>query len=104
MLYLEWDPLKALENRAKHGITFEAASAALEDPFRETHEDSIVEGEQRWRTVGMANDEVIVLVIHLEEDDGADIFARIISARKAQPQERRDYDKARAKNSGNPAQ
>ncbi len=28
-------------------------------------EDSVVDGEQRWRTVGMANNTKLLLVVHL---------------------------------------
>ena len=51
--------------------------------------------KKRWRTIGIVADLAIVLVVHLEEDDGEDLFVRIISARKATASERSDYEQNR---------
>jgi len=64
----------------------------FDDPYRITQEDSVVEGELRWRTVGAAYGIVVLLVIHLEEDFGGDLYVRIISARRATAGERSDYE------------
>jgi uncharacterized DUF497 family protein len=100
MLYFDWDPAKDEENRRKHRIGFSAASVALEDPNAIEELDSIVDGEVRLRTTGMAAGEVIVLVTHtntfLNEEDE---LARIISARKASPGERKAYEDQRTQNS-----
>jgi uncharacterized protein len=102
MLYFDWDLLKAEENRNKHGISFGAASAALEDPFALEEFDRIVDGELRLCTIGMAAGEVVVLVTHVNEDlnDGMDELARIISARKASPGERGYYEQLRSQGGG----
>ena len=44
MLYFEWDSSKAARNLQKHGITFEAATAVLEDPFAIEQEYQVIEG------------------------------------------------------------
>lgn len=77
-------------------MDFDEASVVFEDPYRTTEEDSVVENEQRWRTIGIVAGLAIVLVVHLEEEDGEDLFVRINSARRATPVERSDYDNNRA--------
>jgi len=103
MLYFDWDPPKEAENIEKHGISFGAASVALEDPYAIEEEDQVVDGEQRLLTVGMAAGEVVVLVSHENYyfNDGLDEMARIIHARRASAGERRDYDELRAQSGWN---
>jgi uncharacterized protein len=100
MIYFEWDENKAERNFRVHHISFDEAAIVFEDPYRTTEEDLVVEGEQRWRTIGIVSGLIIVLVIHLEEDIGEDLFVRIISARRATPVERSDYDKNRTQKTG----
>ena len=102
MLYFDWDPPKEAENLSKHGISFGAASVALEDPYAIEEDDQIVDGEQRLRTTGMAGGEVILLVTHANEllEEGLHELARIISARRASPGERSDYEQVRAAGGG----
>jgi uncharacterized DUF497 family protein len=96
MIYFEWDPDKDARNLRDRGLGFAAVRPAFSDPYRITEEDSVVDGEQRWRTIGTARGITIVLVIHLEESFDGDTFVRIISARKATPGERNDYEQNRA--------
>jgi uncharacterized DUF497 family protein len=79
-IYFEWDEDKAIANLRHHGIDFADARSVFHDPYRLVEEDSVVDGEQRWRTLGTANGIAIVLVIHLEEALDYDMFVRIISA------------------------
>jgi uncharacterized DUF497 family protein len=104
MLYFDWDPQREAENIEKHGISFGAASVALEDPHAIEEEDQVVDGEQRLLTVGMAAGEAVVLVSHANYyfNDDRDEMARIISARRASAGERRDYDELRAESGWNP--
>ena len=83
-----WDARKNRANTQKHGINFETAIVAFDDPFQVTLEDREVEGEQRWHTIGMVNDLSIILVVHTNEDEE---LIRIVSARKAMPTERKIY-------------
>ena len=53
-MYFEWDPEKAHKNLRDHGVSFEDASTVFIDPYRITEEDSVVDGELRWRTIGTA--------------------------------------------------
>ena len=95
-VFFEWDDQKAKENLEKHGVSFEAARTVFFDPYRLTEEDSVVDSEQRWRTVGTASGIAVVVVAHLEEAFAEDVFVRMISARRALPLERREYEQNRA--------
>jgi uncharacterized DUF497 family protein len=35
----EWDPIKAADNLAKHGVSFEEAATALRDPLSQPDQD-----------------------------------------------------------------
>ena len=50
----EWDPSKAAENLAKHGIPFDYATRVFNDPYRIEQEDrtSFYE-ETRYHAIGM---------------------------------------------------
>jgi uncharacterized DUF497 family protein len=68
MIHFSWDDWKAAENLREHGIDFSDARAVFYDPYRITLEDSVDDGEQRWRTIGTALGLTVLLVVHLEED------------------------------------
>jgi uncharacterized protein len=93
----EWDERKSRENLAKHRISFETATLVFEDPLAVSAPDRVVEGEQRWQTLGMVDDVVILLVAHTYEEDNGEEIIRIISARKATPRERTIYAQAHKK-------
>lgn len=70
---------------------------AFADPFLLTEHDRIEHGERRWRSVGMVNGHLILFIAHTvreEEDDSIEVI-RIISARKADPKERKRYEQNR---------
>lgn len=79
-------------NKRDHDLTFDAASVAFEyDPYRVTTEDQVVDGEQRWRTLAMFRGQTLLLISHLEELWGGDLYVRMISARRATKTERTLY-------------
>lgn len=90
------DPDKAAGNLRKHGVSFETAIRAFADPFALTEQDRIEGGEQRWRTLGVVDGRVLLLVAHTvrdEDEDGQAIeIIRIISARAADRKESRRYE------------
>jgi uncharacterized DUF497 family protein len=90
-MQFEWNEEKSRRNKRKHKITFEAARAIFFDPAALTTRNRVVDGEERWKTVGRARDAVLS-VIHTVEEEGQDEIVRIISARKATPSERRLYE------------
>lgn len=89
-----WDPAKAAENQRKHKISFHVAERVFGDPLALTLPDPYPH-EERWRTLGKPSAGLlaVLLVVHTWPDDGdADPVGRIISARKAEPHERRIYE------------
>lgn len=91
--YFEWDDKKAESNFSKHGVLFEDAALAFDDPFALSEQDRVENGELRWQTIGMAGGYLLVLVAHTVrlEDEGIEVV-RIISARRVDRKERRRYE------------
>ena len=88
----EWDEAKAAENAARHGVSFEKARLVFDDPFAIEFVDSREDyGEQRFVIIGMAEDRVLFVAYTLREDK-----IRIISARGAEPHEKRIYHEENA--------
>ena len=89
-LEFEWDESKDAENWRKHGVTFEEARTVFLDDFARLIADpdhSI--GEERFLLLGMGIRRRILVVCHL--DPGRDVI-RIISARRANRHERKQYE------------
>ncbi|MBY0338187.1 MAG: BrnT family toxin [Acetobacteraceae bacterium] len=101
-LRFAWDPAKAAHNRAKHGVGFDLAARVFLDPFALTEQDRVEGGERRWRTVGLVEGVVVLVVAHTVEDGSGPEgeLIRIISARRADRTERRRYDEQRLRASG----
>ena len=87
-----WDPEKNAANLRKHGIDFETAVEAFLDPFCITTKDRVVDGEERWHTVGSIRGIKVVLVAHTILEEGSWEITRVISARPATKSERRLYE------------
>lgn len=88
-LRFHWHPAKAARNLRKHGVSFEEATTAFDDPHSVTVPDpEHSANEARFVLVGLTRRGHLVVVAHTE--DGDDI--RIISARGAAPLERRAYE------------
>jgi len=79
---------------AKHRVAFAQAATVFTDALALTvfdHEHSQFEG--RWFTLGMASDGKLLAVSHTYTDTGpATARVRIISAREANRNERRQYE------------
>jgi uncharacterized protein len=91
-MLFEWDESKNRSNRAKHKVSFEAATLVFEDPRAIDLLDRIEEGEERWHTVGVAAGLAVLLVVHTYREEGGVERIRMISARKATPRERKIYE------------
>jgi uncharacterized DUF497 family protein len=89
-----WDEKKNRTNLRKHRISFEAASLVFEDSHAVSVLDSIVGDEQRWLTLGSAGGILVLMVVHTWYERAGEEVTRIISARKATPQERIRYEEA----------
>lgn len=87
-----WDLEKNRHNRAKHRLDFETAVLVFDDPNALTIQHRVVEGEQRWQTIGLVGGIALLLVAHTVEEEHGEEMIRIISSRKATPHERRAYE------------
>jgi uncharacterized DUF497 family protein len=88
-MQITWDPNKAEINFKKHKIRFSDAELVLYDPFAMTLEEQVREGEQRFVTVGTdAVGRIVVLIYSYRADT-----IRLISAKKATPSQRKQYEK-----------
>jgi uncharacterized DUF497 family protein len=83
-----WDADKAKVNLEKHAVSFEQAAQVFFDPFVR-YQDASSQEEQRDGAVGCDFDFRILFVVHLIVEDD---YIRIISARKADPKERKRYE------------
>lgn len=89
----EWDHRKNEANLKKHGVSFEEAREVFDDPLHLAildHRFSYF--EERWITVGQTVQRRVVVVANLYFDDDGDEIVRIISAREATANERRQYE------------
>ncbi len=85
----EFDPKKDAANIKKHGVSLSEGDGVLNDPLALTVEDDAAEGEQRFVTIGMNAFGSLMVVVHSPRGSGS----RTISVRKADPKERRNYEK-----------
>ncbi len=84
--HFEWDRDKAKLNKIKHGISFKTATAVFDDPNRlDLPDNKHSFDELRRKVIGMADG--ILFVIYTERSERI----RLISARKANDDERSDY-------------
>ncbi|MEW5830191.1 MAG: BrnT family toxin [Chloroflexota bacterium] len=90
----DWDPNKERANIRKHGLSFRRAASVFRDPnqlsrFDESHSAK----EDRWITLGIDFTGVLRVVVHTFEQVDENLWKiRIISARKANPDEVRKYN------------
>jgi uncharacterized DUF497 family protein len=88
----EWDSEKARTNLAKHGIAFDVAVQVFDDPDEISEMERVVDGEQRWRTVGRIGFTTVLFVGHTWVDEDGQIYVRVITARKATKHEIKGYE------------
>jgi uncharacterized DUF497 family protein len=89
-LRFEWDPGKGTSNLRRHGVSFEDASTVfvdenailINDPDHSLSED-------RFILMGLSSSLRVLIVCHCYRAEGK--LIRIISARKADGQERQVY-------------
>lgn len=82
-----FDPKKRAANLKKHGYDFEDARLVMENDQVVTFEDQRADyGEQRFVTLGMLHGKVVVIVTAETGDE-----IRVISMRKAEPNEAKIY-------------
>ena len=86
---IEFDPVKDEANRQKHGVSLAEGDGVLNDSLALTIEDERVEGEQRFVSLGMNIFDSLMVVVWTPRGTNN----RFISVRKAEPKERRNYEK-----------
>ncbi|MBL8089277.1 MAG: BrnT family toxin [Anaerolineales bacterium] len=89
-MVFEWDENKAQSNLQKHSVTFEEAAEVFFDPFYQTGDASVDEGEERDFIIGYTFSQRLLLAVYTERNDRT----RIISARLATRAERKVYEEA----------
>lgn len=93
----EWDDEKAAQNIRKHGLRFTTAIAVFDDLDAIQEQDRVVDGEERWQTIGFIDGMYIALVAHTIRDEDNEEIIRIISARRATTHEEKRYADAKSK-------
>jgi uncharacterized DUF497 family protein len=89
-LEFSWDPAKAKTNKIKHGVSFEEAQTVFyDDQARLTHDPDHSDQEDRFLLLGMSA--VLRLLVMCHSYREHDAIIRIISARKATRNERKQY-------------
>lgn len=89
----EWNSTKSDVNKKKHGVSFDEAIEVFADPNAvEVYDENHSEEEDRYKVIGMLQNRVIVISLIFTER-GETI--RIISARKADKEEKDVYGQKR---------
>ena len=89
-LAFEWDPKKNLSNKRKHGVSFKEAETAFSDEKALLiHDPDHSDEEDRFILLGLSYKLRVLVVCHCYRE-GDDII-RIISARKADRSEQKQY-------------
>jgi uncharacterized DUF497 family protein len=89
----EWDPAKARQNARKHRVTFERGATVFLDPnalslFDEQHSEE----EDRWITLGLDQNGALLVISHTYHEEAENSArVRLISARKATNNEKKQY-------------
>jgi len=83
-----WDENKNNINRVKHKISFVEASKVFDDENRvEIYDENHSIDEERYKVIGRVGKVLCVVVTYIKDD-----LVRIISARIATIDERREYE------------
>ena len=90
----EWNEEKNKLNQQKHSISFEEAKEVFEDALQISKLDKRFSYfEERWITVGTTSKHKVLVVANLFFTDDGEEIIRIISARKANKQEKESYER-----------
>ena len=88
----EWDENKRRQNLADHKVDFRDVISVFFDPYALDEEDTGTYDEIRYRTIGMSREGRAFFVVYTWRGNAI----RIISARKAEPYERRKYHESQS--------
>ena len=85
-----WDDNKNISNQKKHGISFEEAKSVFSDELaRLVPDPEHSKGEERFILMGISKKFRVLTICHCGIDSDT---IRIISARKADKKERKQYE------------
>ena len=85
----DWDPVKARKNLCKHGVSFEEATSVFGDPLAMNMPDPDHSLEEnRFNLLGLSHKLRLLVVAYAERGR----LTRLISAREATRQERRQHE------------
>jgi uncharacterized DUF497 family protein len=87
MQQFEWNPDEARINLRKHGISFEQAKTIWQRPIVIEVDDRHAYRETRFKATGIMSNLACIVVIYVE----GQTTIRIIFARPAEREERRNY-------------
>jgi uncharacterized DUF497 family protein len=82
----DWDEVKHEANQRKHRVDFRTASKVFLDPYVIEFDDSDASGELRHNAIGLVDGRMLFVTYTMRGD-----VIRIISARGAEPHEKRKY-------------
>ena len=85
-MHFEWDEQKHRINIHKHGLSFADAGAIFAAPMLAALDDREDYGEDRYVIIGMVDNRLLYVAYAMRDET-----IRIISARGAEPYERRQY-------------
>ncbi len=89
----EWDANKNQRNARKHGVSFEEAREVFDDPLHiALLDERFTYFQERWIAIGATKRRRLVVAANLYFDDDGDEVVRIISAREATSNERKQYE------------
>ena len=88
--HFEWDSEKHASNIDKHGVRFEDAVPAINERMLTKFDTSADHGEDRWQALNHVDDNFFYIIFTMRDE-----ITRVISARKAIPNEIENYFKPR---------
>jgi hypothetical protein len=90
--FLNGIPIRLRANLQKHGVSFEKACEVFFDPFVCVVDATDKDDEARDAAIRFADDLKMLFVVHLIREGNGLESIRIVSARRATPQERDRYE------------
>ena len=84
--WIDWDEAKREANRKKHGIDFKTGAKVYLDPYVMEFDERDASGELRHNAIGLVDGRMLFVTYTIRGD-----VIRIISARGAEPHEKRKY-------------
>lgn len=93
-MIFEWNEKKNKLNQNKHDISFEEAKEVFNDALHISKLDYRFNYfEERWITLGSTKKHKVLVVANLFFSESGEEIIRILSARKANKQEKEKYEK-----------